>query len=93
MLGRTTQSLGVVPPVVYLNKFIFLLEKFYHFSLLEVLVVLGFTFFFLFSFFLIHSSTILLSKFMDAKKYNSFRLALNNSRVFGRWSFTLFYTL
>ena len=51
MLARTTQSLGVVTPVVYLNKFIFLLEKFYHFSLLEVLVVLGCTFFFLFSFF------------------------------------------
>ena len=43
MLARTTQSLGVMPPMVYLNKFIFPLEKFYCFSLLEVPVVLGFT--------------------------------------------------
>ena len=52
MPARTTQSLGVMPPAVYLSKFIFLLEKFYRFSLLEVPVVLGFTFFlYLFFFF------------------------------------------
>ena len=39
-----TQSLRVMPPVVYPGKFIFPLEKFNYFSLLEVPIVLGFLF-------------------------------------------------
>ena len=65
----------------YLTKFIFLLEKFYHFS-----------FFFFFGnarcfglyFFRIHSSTISSSKFMDEVYIQLPLLAFHNQRVFGQ---------
>ena len=61
MQARTTQSLGAMPPVVYPSEFIFPLQKFNYFSLLEVFVVLGFIF-------KTYSSTIPSSKLMDKQQ-------------------------
>ena len=57
---RMTQSLGVMPPVVYPNKFISFLEKFTYCSLLEMPIILGFIF-------KTYSSTIFPSKFVDVQ--------------------------
>ena len=81
-----TQSLRVMPPVVYPGKFIFPLEKFNYFSLLEVPIVLGF----LFKKKKIYTSKIYSSKFMDVQQIQWPSLALNNIRVFRRWLSTLF---
>ena len=55
---RTTQSLGRMPPVVYLNNFHIFFRKIYFLVLLGMLIVLGF-------YLKTYLNTILSSKFMD----------------------------